>query len=277
MLSCQKKGLGTWRNYIVSEEDSFYLLPKNTGAVEIPKDPKHYTTVFEYKKEKNIKQDTEDLITYASIFSGPCTAYRMINDFVSLKEGDVIIQNGANSVVGQSVIQLAKLRGIKTISVIRERPDQAEIVERLKHVGGDIVVTEHYAGTHNMHRLISDLPKPKLALNCVGGDLRYMLKILENNGTLVTYGAMSRKPIQVTTSPFIFNNITMKGFWYSKWEDENGNSVEKKKMINEIINYSVSKQLTIFIQLNKFSEFQNALEQQYRPFPQRKLVLDMTN
>jgi NADPH:quinone reductase-like Zn-dependent oxidoreductase len=33
--------------------------------------------------------------------------------------GDVIIQNGANSAVGQSVIQLARLRGVKTINVVR--------------------------------------------------------------------------------------------------------------------------------------------------------------
>jgi len=35
--------------------------------------------------------------------------------------GDVIIQNGANSAVGQSVIQIAKAWGIKTINVIRDR------------------------------------------------------------------------------------------------------------------------------------------------------------
>jgi len=36
-------------------------------------------------------------------------------------KGDVIIQNGANSAVGQSVIQIAKAWGIKTINVIRDR------------------------------------------------------------------------------------------------------------------------------------------------------------
>lgn len=45
----------------------------------------------------------------------------MLEDFVKLKAGDVIVQNGANSAVGQSVIQLAKLRGVKTINIIRDR------------------------------------------------------------------------------------------------------------------------------------------------------------
>lgn len=36
-------------------------------------------------------------------------------------EGDVIIQNGANSMVGLSVIQIAAARGIKTLNIIRRR------------------------------------------------------------------------------------------------------------------------------------------------------------
>jgi trans-2-enoyl-CoA reductase len=35
--------------------------------------------------------------------------------------GDYVIQNGANSAVGQSVIQIAKAWGLKTINVVRDR------------------------------------------------------------------------------------------------------------------------------------------------------------
>jgi NADPH-dependent curcumin reductase CurA len=35
----------------------------------------------------------------------PATAYNMLSDFVDLKEGDWVIQNGANSSVGSSLIQ----------------------------------------------------------------------------------------------------------------------------------------------------------------------------
>lgn len=49
----------------------------------------------------------------------PCTAYRLLRDFVTLKPGDVIIQNGANSMVGIAVIQMAREMGVKTINVIR--------------------------------------------------------------------------------------------------------------------------------------------------------------
>lgn len=57
----------------------------------------------------------------ATMGLSPCVALRLLNDFADLKEGDVIIQNGANSLVGQTVVQLAHARGIKTINLIRSR------------------------------------------------------------------------------------------------------------------------------------------------------------
>jgi NADPH:quinone reductase-like Zn-dependent oxidoreductase len=55
----------------------------------------------------------------ATISANPATAYRMLRDFVTLSPGDVIIQNGANSMVGLAVIQMAKVMGVRTINVVR--------------------------------------------------------------------------------------------------------------------------------------------------------------
>jgi trans-2-enoyl-CoA reductase len=83
--------------------------------------------------------------------------------------GDVIIQNGSNSMVGLSVVQLAAARGVKTINIVRDRPEIEHSVTRIKQLGGHLVVTEDYFNSSYFSRLISDLPKPKLGLNCVGG------------------------------------------------------------------------------------------------------------
>jgi len=45
----------------------------------------------------------------------------MLKDFVDLRPGDWIIQNGANSAAGQAVIQIAAARGLKTINCVRNR------------------------------------------------------------------------------------------------------------------------------------------------------------
>ena len=70
------------------------------------------------------------------------SSYRMLEDFVSLKAGDVVVQNAANSMVGQAVIQLCKLKGVKTINLLRSRPDLGATVDYLKSIGGDVVVPE---------------------------------------------------------------------------------------------------------------------------------------
>ena len=38
-----------------------------------------------------------------------------------------------------------------------------------------------------------------------------------SGGTLVTYGAMSKKPMLVGAGPLIFGDVTLKGFWLSRW------------------------------------------------------------
>jgi trans-2-enoyl-CoA reductase len=45
----------------------------------------------------------------------------MLKDFGNLQQGDVVIQNAANSAVGQAVIQIAKAWGYKTVNIIRQR------------------------------------------------------------------------------------------------------------------------------------------------------------
>ena len=66
----------------------------------------------------------------------------MLRDIVSLEPGDVVVQNGATSSVGQAVIQLARARGLRTVNVVRERPDWDATVGWLNDLGADLVTTE---------------------------------------------------------------------------------------------------------------------------------------
>lgn len=89
-----------------------------------------------------LKADRLDLTTAATLKVNPPTAYRILNDFVDLNPGDSIIQNGANSNVGQSVIQLAKVMGLKSINLVRNRPDLGTLKAELIALGADAVLTE---------------------------------------------------------------------------------------------------------------------------------------
>jgi len=81
-------------------------------------------------------------IEAATMSVNPCTAYRMLKDFIPLKSGDVVIQNGANSAVGQCVIQMCRAEGIKSVNIIRNRPDVEQLKQELRSMGADFVLTE---------------------------------------------------------------------------------------------------------------------------------------
>lgn len=238
-------GFGTWREEAVCKASDLWKVPNDI--------PEEYA---------------------ATLSVNPCTAYRLLTDFADLKQGDVVIQNGANSMVGQSVFQIAKSRGIRTINVVRDRDEQeyGELVERMKQYGADIVVPSSMVGTPRYQKLVSDLPRPKLALNCVGGQSATDLaRSLDNNGIMVTYGGMSKKPIQVPTSLFIFKNIQLKGFWLSSWIQQKS-EVSRQQMMDELVELIRNKQLRLWIETHPFSDYKNALQRAFGEQRDRKIV-----
>ncbi|HEX4630717.1 MAG TPA: 2-enoyl thioester reductase domain-containing protein [Chthoniobacterales bacterium] len=143
----------------------------------------------------------------------PITAWRMIHDFVSLRKGDWLIQNAANSGAGQCVIQIARELGFKTVNVVR-RP---ELVDELRSLGGDVVLVDGENLRDEVAQATGKAPI-RMALNAVGGEngLR-VAKCLASDGTMVTYGAMSLQPLCIPNGMLIFKNLRFTGFWVNKW------------------------------------------------------------
>ncbi|PVU86963.1 hypothetical protein BB561_006501 [Smittium simulii] len=161
-----------------------------------------------------------------SIKVNASTSYRMLKDIVALNPGDYVIQNGANSGVGQVLIQLAKSWGYKTINVVRDRPDFAELEAFLKNLGADIIIKDTELDSENTKKLISSLDNPvRLAINCIGGDPAVkMSEHLCVGGTFVTYGAMSPQPLSISAISFIFQDLHFMGYWIAKWYNSNPKS-----------------------------------------------------
>ena len=79
----------------------------------------------------------------ATLSVNPCTAYRLLKDFVPLEKGDTIIQNGGNSGVGQAVIQLAKFWNFNVVSIVRNREQgMEELLNYMKSIGAEHVYVE---------------------------------------------------------------------------------------------------------------------------------------
>jgi len=77
----------------------------------------------------------------------------------------------------------------------------------------------------------------RLALNCVGGRSSLMLAAaLTSQGCMVTYGGMSKQSVQCPTGPLIFKDISLRGFWMSRWY-EDGHTEERNKMYKNLADW----------------------------------------
>lgn len=238
---------GTWKTYAVCEENDLSKI-----------------------------DETLPLMNAATIAVNPCTAYRMMKDFVELKDGYTLIQNGANSGVGQAVIQIGKHFNINTINVVRDRPNLEALKSHLMSLGATYVITENELRTPMMNDIFKNIPKPNLGLNCVGGkSAAELIRHMSNKGILVTYGGMSKQPLTISTACLIFNDITLRGYWMSHWNKEHPEE-ERNAMLEEITKIIKKGSLKPpLCRQVKFSNFKEAISKSMEPYISEKQVLVM--
>ncbi|KAG9493042.1 hypothetical protein GDO78_001132 [Eleutherodactylus coqui] len=241
--------LGTWRTEGVFSEEALVRVPSDISIVGA-----------------------------ATLSVNPCTAYRLLSDYETLRPGDSVIQNASNSSVGQAVIQLAASLGITTINVVRDRPNLQSLVERLQDLGADHVITEEQLRKPEMKDLFKNCPRPRLALNCVGGkSTTEMLRHLDYGGTMVTYGGMAKQPVTIPVSALIFKNVKLCGFWVTQWKkDRYQNREEITKMIRDLCDLiRRGKLLPPPCTEWPLEDFSQALRDAQTPFLSRKQILIM--
>ncbi|KAB0792978.1 hypothetical protein PPYR_12601 [Photinus pyralis] len=226
-----KPGMGTWRTHAALSHNFVYKVPKNLGIVEA-----------------------------ATLTVNPCTAYRMLRDFTSLKPGDCVIQNGANSACGQYVIQICRVWGLSTVNIVRDRENVDELKRSLLDLGGTHVVTESELRKTNLFKS-KECPWPKLGLNCVGGQSALeLMRNLAPGGTMVTYGGMSKEPVTVPTSALIFKDIKAVGFWMTRWTNEHFDSEDRSEMLEELVTMMTKGEIHgPAFQMVNFKEYERAL------------------
>ena len=76
-------------------------------------------------------------------------------------------------------------------------------------------------------------------LNCIGGPATTnMIRHLGSNAHLVTYGGMSKLPVSLPTSAFIFGGLHAHGFWQSKWNRLHTKE-EREDLLDELADLQV--------------------------------------
>ena len=156
-----------------------------------------------------------DPVDAAMLKINPMTAWRLLHDYVDLKSGDWLIQNAANSAAGRAVIQIARDLGYKTVNVVRRE----ELIDELCAEGGDVVLVDGENLREEVKNATNSAPI-SLGLNAVGGDSALRLaNCLAPGSTVVTFGAMSLRPLKIPNGLLIFKDLRFRGIWINKWYD----------------------------------------------------------
>jgi trans-2-enoyl-CoA reductase len=254
---------GTWRSHIIGDSMDFLKVPN----------------------------DVTSALNVATLMVNPCTAWRMLEDFVPLTEGDYVIQNGANSSVGRAVIQLTKYMRVNSINIIRARDDPAAtqaLIDELTSIGATHVITDVQMKDRTFIKEFLEKTKipqqavAKLGINCVSGtSIADLSRFMAPGGTVVTYGGMSKKPAMIGTGSFIFSDLTYKGFWMSRWNQQHGPSDPKRiSMLSKLMvllgqgNFSQKHDVHV---IKDSVDLIKAIDTAMKPQKEAKVVLDFSH
>lgn len=208
------RGGGTWTTHLIAAAKTLLPLPNEA-------DPKQL----------------------AMIVVNPPTARLLLSEFVDLQPGDWVIQNAANSAVGGYLVQAAKLRGLKTVNVVRRESAVAIVRDN----GADVVLVDG----DDLHKRVRDATGGaaiRLGVDAVGGMATERLaRCLAEGGIVMNYGAMSGEPCTISPASLIFRNISLRGFWLTKWL-QTAAPERRMALFNELAHLIASGQLSARIQ-----------------------------
>jgi NADPH:quinone reductase-like Zn-dependent oxidoreductase len=152
--------------------------------------------------------------TAAQFVVNPLTAWIMCVEELALRPGEWLLQTAAGSTLGRVVLQVARLRGFKTINVVRRR----EQGEELKSLGADAVICTDEEDIPERVREITGREGLTKAIDAVGGETgAAVVSALGRGGVMLVYGLLSGQPMPIDGGRMIFTSATVRGFWLGEW------------------------------------------------------------
>lgn len=175
---------GTWSEYLIANTNQ--LIPVPAGL-----------------KEQSAAQLLINVIT----------AWLLILEELKLKKDQYLLQTAAGSTLGRVVLQIAKMKGIKTINFVRRRAQIKELLD----LGADYVIcTEDKDVVEQVMKITGEGAHG--AIDAVGGKTGSLaLNSLRHQGTLIVYGLLSNTNMSINTGEMIFKETNIRGFWLSRW------------------------------------------------------------
>ncbi len=168
-----------WADYVTVPEESVIVLPRD----------------FPVEKA-------------AQFYLNPFTAWGLLDES-NAKAGGWLLLTAGGSTVSRIVIQLARLKNIRAIAVVRN----LQIAEELKTLGAETVLKQDDAELSARINEITGGKGVDAAADAVGGKTgTQILQGMAVNGRVIIYGLLSADPVQFYNPTVIYKNLVIKGF-----------------------------------------------------------------
>ena len=143
--------------------------------------------------------------------NGP-TAEVLLEDFADLQRGDWLIQNAANSSCGRYLIRLARLKGVRTVNVVR----RAEMVDELRELGGDVVLVDGPDLAARAREVVQGAPI-KLGIDAVAGPATQRIaECLAPGSSVASYGSMTSQRCELDFYLMFRQDIRLVGVSFAR-------------------------------------------------------------
>lgn len=159
-----------------------------------------------------IVPDTIPFETACQLSLNTITAYALLQE-TNLATGKWLLLNAANSSVGKQVIQMAVIKGIQVIAVVRKNGQK----EALQQLGAHHVINAEKQEL--VKEVLAIIPTGVNAiLDAVGGEQGSLLyKVLAPFACVIIYGRLSNHLSSYSNGDIIYKNATIKGFGIDAW------------------------------------------------------------
>jgi NADPH2:quinone reductase len=151
-------------------------------------------------------------VSAAQLLGMPLSALLLLR-LIAAQPGHAIIQNAATGAVAKAFAMIAASKGITVINLVRRQ----EAVVELANIGiRNSVATDQRDWQLAVREMANGAPI-MAATDFVGGAASGdILSLVAENGVLISFGALSGKPMEISPGDLIFKQAIVKGFWLSK-------------------------------------------------------------
>lgn len=231
---------GTWKEYLIA---------KSGQVIPIPDELKDQSA--------------------AQLLVNPMTAFILCTKELALKKDQWLLQTAAGSTLARIVLQIAKLKGFKTLNFVR-RPAQ---IEELLNLGADAVIcTEDKDVVEQVMKITKK--GAHAGIDSVGGRTGSLaFRSLRPGGTLIVYGLLSGELTPINTRDLIFKEIIIRGFWLNAWFSRTPPDV-MLATFREVLELATRQQIVPPVEAEyDLTDFKSALEHTMRSGRHGKVLL----